>query len=82
MFVSCLFCLVLSCLVLVSVVLSYLRCSVLCGVVFVVLDRFVDCSSIVFAPLGGRGWPFLVVLGVLEGVLGGLETVLGGLGSG
>ena len=69
---SCLvfFCLVRSCLVLVSVVLSYLRCSVLCGVVFVVLGRFVDCSSIVFAPLGGRGWPFLVVSGASWGHLG------------
>ena len=31
--------------------------------------------------LGGLCGPFLVVLGVLEGVLGGLEAVLGGLGS-
>ena len=82
---SCL-CLVLSCLALVSVlVLSYLCCvglSVVLRCVFVVLGRFVDSFLVVSGRPGGLCWPFLVVLGVLEGVLGGLEAVLGGLGGG
>ena len=69
-FVSCLFCLVLSCLVLVSVVLSYLRCAVLCGVVFVVLGRFVDCSSIALGLLGVEFGHFGWSWGPLGAILG------------
>ena len=63
---SCL-CVVLSCLALVSVlILSYLCCvgfSVVLRCVFVVLGRFVDSFLVVLGRLGGRCWPFWVVLG-------------------
>ena len=81
---SCL-CLVLSCLALVSVlVLSYLCCvglSVVLRCVFVVLGRFVDSFLVVLGRLGGRCWPFWVVLGGSWARFGGgLLAVLGGLG--
>ena len=60
-------CLVLYCLALVSVlVLSYRCCvglSVVLRCVFVVLGRFVDSFLDVLDRLGGRCWPFWVVLG-------------------
>ena len=63
---SCL-CLVLSCLALASVLVLSYRCCVglyvmLCCV-FVGLGRFVDSFLVVWGRLGGRCWPFWVVLG-------------------
>ena len=80
---SCL-CLVLSCLALASVlVLSYRCCvglAVVLRCVFVVLGRFVDSFLVVWGRLGGRCWPFWVVLGGSWDRFGGLWGVLGGLG--
>ena len=77
---SCL-CLVLSCLALVSVlVLSYLCCvglSVVLRCVFVVLGRFVDSFFVSLGRLGGRCWPFWVVLGRSWARFGGSFGPLG-----
>ena len=75
LYCSCLWLFLLLCCVAV-------RCVVLCYVVlylwsWAALSTHFWSSRVV---LGGLCWPFLVVLGVLEGVLGGLEAVLGGLG--